>query len=243
MPKLPSLEEMLKAGVHFGHKTSRWHPKMSEFIFGARQGVHIVDLEKTQEELEKTLNVVKGIASRGGIIMFVGSKRQAQAIVVKAAEDCGMPHVTERWLGGTITNFGQLNKSLKRLKTLKEKRDKGELRKYTKREQLMLSREIEEMEFKLGGIQHLEKIPDAIFVVDARNEKTAVQEAKVVGVKVIALVDTNVNPKNVDHIIPGNDDSVKSIQMICDLVAEAIKEGKASPTVTEAPKKTTKEEK
>lgn len=228
MPKIPSLEELLKAGAHFGHKTSRWHPKMAEFIHSSRGGVHIVDLEKTQVELAKTLEYVKGVASRGGVIMFVGTKRQAQKSVREYAEACGMPHVTERWLGGTITNFEQIRKSLRKLKTYKEQRDKGELRKYTKKEQLLISREIEELEVKIGGIQDITKTPEAIFVVDAREEKTAVLEANSIGVKVVAIADTNVNPTRIQHVIPANDDSVGSIKLITRLVSEAIQEGKAA---------------
>lgn len=228
MPKLPSLVEMLQSGMHYGHGASHWHPKMKPFIYAEKSGIHIIDLEKTQVQLEAALGQLKEIASRGGVILFVGTKVQAKGIVQKYAESCGMPFVTERWLGGTLTNFQQLKETLKRLKMLKDQREKGELKKYTKKEQLLLSREIEEMEVKIGGIQHITKVPDAIFVIDVRNEKTAVQEAQVTRTKVIALCDTNVNPKGVDSIIPGNDDAVKSIELVCKLVCEAIKEGKAS---------------
>jgi small subunit ribosomal protein S2 len=226
MPNLPSLEEMLKAGVHFGHQTSRWHPKMKDFIFGAHGGIHIVDLEKTREMLPKALDFVKSVVARGGTVLFVGTKRQAQPIVLKYATECGMPHVTGRWLGGTLTNFGQLKNTLKRLRTLKDQREKGELKKYTKMEQIILDREIEEMEVKVGGIQMLERPPEAIFVVDIRTEKTAVEEARVTGTKVVAMCDTNVNPDGVDYVIPANDDAVKAIDLITRLVAEAAREGK-----------------
>lgn len=242
MPKIPSLEELLKVGAHFGHKTSRWHPKMAPFIFGKRGGVHIFDLEKTRVELESTLEYIKGVAKRGGVILFVGTKSQAKGPVRKFAEECGMPYVTERWLGGTLTNFGQIKKSIKKLKDYKDQRDKGELRKYTKKEQLMISREIEEMETKIGGIQDIDKTPDAIFVVDTRAEKTAVLEANTIGVKVVAIADTNVNRDRIDWIIPANDDSVGSIELITSLVCEAIKEGKAEapkPPVVKAPVKKT----
>lgn len=228
MPKLPNLVEMLQAGMHYGHGASHWHPKMGPFIYAEKSGIHIIDLEKTQVQLESALNTLKEIASRGGVILFVGTKVQAKGIVQKYAEACGMPFVTERWLGGTLTNFQQLKETLKRLKMLKDQREKGELKKYTKKEQLLLSREIEEMEVKIGGIQHITKVPDAIFVIDVRNEKTAVQEAQVTRTKVVALCDTNVNPKGVDAVIPGNDDAVKSIELVCKLACEAIKEGKAN---------------
>ena len=233
---MPTLVEMLQSGMHFGHGASHWHPKMKPFIYGERNGIHIIDLEKTQVELEGALQTLKEIASRGGIILFVGTKIQAKSIVEKYADACGMPYVTQRWLGGTLTNFQQLKETLKRLKTLKDQREKGELKKYTKKEQLLLSREIEEMEIKIGGIQHLTKIPDAIFVIDVRTEKTAVKEAQVTKTKVIAVCDTNVNPSGVDVVIPANDDAVKSIELVCKLACEAIKEGKAAAAKTIADK-------
>ena len=228
MANLPSLVDMLKSGMHFGHTTSRWHPKMKKFIFGTRQGVHIINLEKTQEYLQEALEAVKGIASRGGIVLFVGTKLQAKANIQKYAEACEMPYVVNRWLGGTLTNFEQIKKTLKKMKTLKDQRDKGELKKYTKKEQLMISREIEEMEDKLGGMQNVTRTPDAIFIIDVRTEKTALKEAVVTGIPVIALCDTNVNPEGVTRIIPGNDDAVKSIELVCKLVCDAVKEGKSS---------------
>ena len=226
MAKL-TLKEMLEAGMHFGHRTSRWHPKMREFIFGTTGGMHIIDLEKTQEMLEDALETIKGIVSRGGTILFVGTKPQAQPIITKYAEACSMPYVKERWLGGTLTNFHQIKHSLKRLKMLKDQRDKGELKKYTKKEQLMIGREIQDMERKLGGMENMTKVPEALFVVDVRNEKTALNEASVTGAKVIAMCDTNVNPDGVAKVIPANDDAVKSIELITKLVADAVKSGKA----------------
>lgn len=239
---MPSLVEMLQAGVHFGHQTSRWHPKMNQFIFGSRGGIHIVDLAKTQAMLPQALDYVKSVVARGGNVLFVGTKRQAQPIVRKYAEQCGMPHVTGRWLGGTLTNFAQLKITLKRLRTLKDQREKGELKKYTKKEQIILDREILEMEDKVGGIQMLEKPPEAIFVVDIRTEKTAVDEANTTGTKVVAICDTNVNPDGVDYVIPSNDDAVKAIELMTRLVAEAVQEGKeeakklALAKVADAPK-------
>ncbi|TAL49807.1 30S ribosomal protein S2 [Patescibacteria group bacterium] len=228
MANMPSLVDMLKSGMHYGHTTSRWHPKMKQFIFGSRLGVHIINLEKTQEYLESALETLKGIASRGGVILFVGTKLQAKAPIQKYAQAVDMPYVQNRWLGGTLTNFGQIKQTLKRMKMLKDQRDKGELRKYTKKEQLMFSREIEEMEEKFGGIENLTRVPDAIFVIDVKTEKTAVQEAIVTGIPVIALCDTNVNPEGVTKVIPGNDDAVKSIELVCKLVFDAIKDGKAT---------------
>ncbi len=223
---------MLQAGMHFGHQTSRWHPKMKPFIFGAKQGVHIMDLEKTQDMLKNALETMTGIVSRGGVILFVGTKPQAKASIRKYAEACDMPYVVNRWLGGTITNFGQIKITLKRLKTLKDQRDKGELKKYTKMEQLMLSREIDDMEEKFGGIQNITRTPDALFVIDIRTEKTAVQEAFTNGIPVIALCDSNVNPEGIAKVIPGNDDAGKSIEMLCRLACDAIKDGRAQAAKT-----------
>lgn len=226
MAKLPTVVDLLQSGVHFGHQTSRWHPKMREYIYGERNGIHIVDLEQTLTKLGEALNFVKGIAERGGTVLFVGTKSQAQKIIEDAALSCEMPYVNRRWLGGTLTNFSQIRHSLRRLKTLKDQREKGELRKYTKLEQVMLGREIEELEEKVGGIQHMERLPDALFIVDIRSEKTAMEEAISQGLNVIAVCDTNVNPDGVSYVIPGNDDAVKGITLISTLMAEAIKEGK-----------------
>ncbi len=235
MAKIPAVADLMQAGMHFGHRTSRWHPKMAKFIFGEKSGIHIIDLEKAQTQIEEALAVVKGIAARGGHILFVGTKAQGKDIVRKAAERCEMPFVTERWLGGTLTNFGQIKKTTKRLRMLKDQREKGELKKYTKKEQLLLDREIDEMEVKFGGIQYLEKTPDALFIIDARTEKTALMEAVETGVKVIALCDTNVNTLGVDHIIPGNDDAAKVIELVCRLVSDSVKEGRAEALKNAAP--------
>ncbi len=226
---------MLKAGMHFGHSAGRWHPKMGPFIFGERGGVHIIDLEKSQDLLARALEQVKLIASRGGVVLFVGTKTQAQSIVKKYAEACGMPYVIERWLGGTLTNYGQIKQSIKRFKMLKDQRDKGELRKYTKKEQLMIAWEIEDMEKRLGGIENMAKVPEAMFVIDIRTERTAVREANVTGTQVIGVCDTNVNPTGVDYVIPSNDDAVKTIELLTKLVSDAVKEGKAQAAVAAAP--------
>ncbi len=237
MAKIPSLIEMLQAGMHFGHSTSRWHPKMEKFIFGDRSGIHIIDLEKTQAHLEKSLQLIKDITSRGGNVLFVGTKSQAKGVVKKYAEACAMPYVNERWLGGTLTNFKQVKITLKRLKTLKDQRDKGELKKYTKKEQILLAREIEDMDTKVGGIEDMVRVPEMVFLVDIKNEKTALKEAMVTKTKIVAMCDTNVNPAGVDAIIPANDDAVKSIEMVCKLVCDAVKEGKANAAKTASDKK------
>lgn len=225
--QIPSVLEMLKAGVHFGHQSSRWHPKMKPFIFGVRGGVHIIDVEKTQAQLEYTLNFVTETAARGGSILFVGTKRQAQSIVEQYAKEAGMPYINTRWLGGTLTNFGQLQRLIRHYLDLKDKTAKGELKKYTKLEQLQFSREIEELDEKIGGLSTLTRLPDALFIVDARTEKTAVREAMSMNVPMVALVDSNVNPTGIRYVIPGNDDAVGSIELVAKLIAEAVKEGKA----------------
>jgi small subunit ribosomal protein S2 len=227
MANSPSLLEMLKAGVHFGHRTSRWHPKMAPFIFGSRAGVHIIDVEKTQVMLEKTISYVEDLVSRGGMILFVGTKKQATDLVQKVATDANAPYVNTRWLGGTFTNFSEIQRLIKNYLDLKDKREKGELKKYTKLEQLQFDRQIVELEGKIGGISTLTKLPEAIFVLDVRHDKTAVDEARKKGVKVIAVCDTNVNPDKIDHVIPANDDSIASLTMITKLMGEAVKTGRS----------------
>lgn len=236
MPNIPSLEEMLKSGVHFGHRTSRWHPKMQPYIFGVRNGIHVIDVEQTQARLEKALGFLSDVAARGGHVVFIGTKKQITDVVEKTAVSCGMSFINNRWLGGTFTNFSEIQKLIKQYLELIEKREKGELKKYTKLEQLQFDRKIAELDEKIGGISALKKLPDAIFVFDVRNEKTAIHEAKIQGIKVIAVCDTNVNPDDVDYVIPANDDSIMSIQMIGRLAAQAIAEGKKAPKKTEAPK-------
>lgn len=226
MVKIPTLLEMLKSGVHFGHQVSRWHPKMGKYIFGKRNGVNVIDLEKTQEKLEEALNFIKDTAQKGGVILFLGTKKQAQEIVKKYAKECGTPYITERWLGGTITNFKVISKVLKKLKTIESQKESGEIKKYTKKEQLVITREAEKMDNLIGGIKDLEKIPDVLFVVDVKKNITAVKEAKIKNIPIVALCDTNINPEIVDYPIPANDDATKSIEMIVSLIAEAVKEGK-----------------
>lgn len=232
MAKMPSLLEMLKAGVHFGHQSSRWHPKMKPFIYGERGGVHIIDVEKTSAKLEQAIAFVTDTVARGGSVVFLGTKRQAQPIVEQYAKEAGMPYINTRWLGGTLTNFAQMQKIIRHYLDLKDKSAKGELKKYTKLEQLQFAREIEELDGKIGGLSTLTKLPDALFILDARHEKTAVREAMTMGVTMVALVDSNVNPKGIRFVIPGNDDAVGSLDMVTKLMAEAVKEGKAKALAT-----------
>lgn len=227
MVKTPSFEDMLEAGLHFGHQTGRWHPKTEPFIFGERNNVHIINLEKTQSALETALNFVIDLASKGGQILFVGTKKQAKEIIQKVAMEATSPFVTNRWLGGTLTNFQTLKTALiDRLLTLKKQKETGELDKYTKKERLEFDREILDLEDKVGGLVLMTKVPDAVFILDLKQEQTAFKEALRRGIKVIALVDTNINPEKVAYAIPGNDDAVKAILMITTLIGEAIKEGR-----------------
>lgn len=239
MATLPTLEELLKAGVHFGHALSKRHPKMTPYIFSERNGVHIVNLEKTQEQLKAAVEFARHCGATGQKLVFVGTKEQAQAIVKTAALACGMPYVTTRWLGGTITNFAVLKKLLKKYHDLLRKKEKGELGKYTKKEQLEFEREIIRLEESVGGIASLEKIPDALFVIDVKYEDTAVREARKKNIPLIALCDTNVDPSGITYCIPANDDATRSIELITNAIAAGVQEGReykaaSAPVVAEA---------
>ncbi len=227
MAQIPSLLDMLKAGVHFGHQKSRWHPKMEQYLFGARNGVHIIDLDKTTEELEKSLDFVKTLAAKGKIVLFVGTKRQARDIVKAAAESCEMPYLVERWIGGLLTNFDEFKRRLKKYKSIQNMFDTGEIEKYTKKEQVAFKKQLEKMDKYLKGLVNLETIPDALYIADVRVEKTAVTEARRTHIPTVAVCDSNVDPTKIDHPIPGNDDAVNSIKLVATLIAEAINEGKA----------------
>ncbi|MBD3310972.1 MAG: 30S ribosomal protein S2 [Candidatus Magasanikbacteria bacterium] len=225
--KIPSILEMLEAGVHFGHQVSRWHPKMKDYIYTQRNGVHVIDLEKTQKKMEETLKEVEKLAAEGKIILFSTTKPQARDFVKEAAIDCGMPYLVERWIGGLLTNYSEIKKLIKNYNELKEQQKSGELEKYTKKEQLDIARKIEAMDKSLIGLSDLKKIPDAVFLPSVQNEKTAVKEANKTGVQTIGICDTNSNPQKTDLFIPANDDAVKSIKMMVGLVADAIKRGRA----------------
>jgi small subunit ribosomal protein S2 len=221
-----SLKELLEAGCHFGHQSSRWNPKMKPYIFTARDGIHVFDLAKTKEGLEAACAFAKATVADGGKIIFVGTKRQAKEVIKEVAQSVGMPYVSERWLGGTFTNWEQIKGRIERLKDLKEKREKGEFKGFTKKERLLIDREISRLEKFFGGIEALEELPEAIFVVDTKREMAAVKEAKKRGIKVIGLVDTNSDPDLVDYVIPANDDATKSIELVVRQIGEAIKEKK-----------------
>jgi small subunit ribosomal protein S2 len=226
MTQIPSMMDMLKAGMHFGHQKSRWHPKMKPYIFGVRNGVHILNLERTVEELQKALDYTKGLAASGKVVLFVGTKRQAQSVVKAAAESCGMPFLTERWIGGLLTNFDETKQRIKKYKNLKQQIASGEIEKYTKKEQSDLVKLVAKMDKYLAGLTSLERMPDAMFVIDMRVCKTAVNEALRTNVPIIGVCDSNVNPDQAEFVIPANDDAVNSIKTISNLLAQAISEGK-----------------
>jgi len=224
--KIPTIEEMLKAGMHFGHRTSRWHPKMKPFIFTSRKGVHIIDLNKTRELLTEALDYIKKSVSEGKIILLVGTKIQAKKTLKKSAEEAGAPYVAEHWLGGFLTNFSVIRNLIRKYKDLLEKRATGKLDKYTKKERLDFDREITKLEINVGGLASLAKTPDVIFIWDIKHEKTALAEAIKKHIPVVAVCDTNVNITGVDYIIPANDDATKTVKLILNLIKEAILEGK-----------------
>jgi small subunit ribosomal protein S2 len=225
--KLPNIVEMLQAGVHFGHQSSRWHPKMKEYIFTERSGVHVIDLEKSRTQLEQVLAVIKQMAAEGKQILFASTKPQAREIVRQAAIDCGMPYLVSRWIGGLLTNFSEIKKLIKKFLSLKEQLEKGELGRYTKKEQMDMARDLEKMSGSLLGLSSLTRMPDALFIPAMQKEKTAVTEAVKMNVPIIGVCDTNADPDKATYVIPANDDAVKSIEMIVGLVAEAVKEGRA----------------
>jgi small subunit ribosomal protein S2 len=222
------MRQMLEAGVHFGHQTRYWNPKMAPYIFGARGKIHIINLEKTLPMMVDALNYVSGLAARRGTIIFVGTKRAASNAVREEAERCGMPYVSHRWLGGMLTNYRTIRQSIKRLKSLEQASEEGGFSHLQKKEILQLQREQDKLEKSLGGIKDMKGLPDAMFVVDVDHEDIAIKEAHKLGIPVIAVVDTNCSPEGIDYVIPGNDDAIRSIRLYTQLVADAILEGRAS---------------
>ncbi len=221
------IKELLEAGVHFGHQTKRWNPKMKPFIFEARNGIHIIDLSQTAQQLQSANEFLANLVRGGGIVLFVGTKKQAQEAVKESAKACGQMHVTERWLGGTLTNFKTLRRSLARLKKLEGMIADGSMRKYGKKEQSALGRELERLVKNLDGIRNMDKQPDAMFVVDIKREHNAVAEARKLKIPLVAIVDTNADPTNVDYPIAGNDDALRSVRLILAGVTEACGKARA----------------
>lgn len=220
------IKQLLEAGVHFGHKTSRWNPKMKKFIFGERSGIYIIDLEKTAECLEKARDFLSEITAKGETLLFVGTKKQAQEVVLREALRSGMYYVTERWPGGLLTNFSTIKKSINRLKDIERMREDGTFKKLTKKEVAGLEKELSKLKKNFSGIAQMERMPGAIFIVDTKKEETAVLEAKRLSIPVIALIDTNSNPDLVAYPIPGNDDATKSIQAVVSLITDTVIEGR-----------------
>ncbi|MEO6170784.1 MAG: 30S ribosomal protein S2 [Lysobacter sp.] len=227
MPQI-TMRQMLEAGVHFGHQTRYWNPKMSPYIFGARGKIHIINLEKTVPLFNDAMNFISSIAQKRGVILFLGTKRSAREAIKDEAERCGMPYMNQRWLGGTLTNFATVKKSVGRLKELEAFETDGTFEKLVKHEVLTMQREREKKMASLGGIKEMNRLPDAIFVIDIGHEDIAIKEAKKLGIPVIAVVDTNYNPELVDYAIPGNDDAIRAVQLYARAAADAVLEGKAA---------------
>ena len=221
-----SMKQLLEAGVHFGHQTRRWNPKMAEYIFTERNGIYIINLQKTVKKIVEAYDFVKEVAERGESILFVGTKKQAQDSIKEEAERVGMYFVNARWLGGMLTNFKTIQKRIERLNQLKKMEEEGTFDLLTKKEATKLKLEIEKLEKYLGGIKEMKKLPGALFVVDPRKEKIAVAEAKKLGIPVVAIVDTNCDPDEVDYVIPGNDDAIRAVKLIASTIANAIIEGR-----------------
>jgi small subunit ribosomal protein S2 len=220
-----TMKELLEAGVHFGHQTKRWNPKMKPYIFGARNGIYIIDLQKTVRLFKNAYNFVVDAAKDGETFLFVGTKKQAQDSVAEEAQRCGMYYVNQRWLGGMLTNFSTVKQSIDRLKRLDSMFADGTIEAYTKKEALKLEKERQKLEKTLGGIKGMGKPPGVLFVIDPKNEEIAVNEAKKLGTRVVAIVDTNCDPDNVDYVIPGNDDAIRAIRLLTSKIADAVIEG------------------
>ncbi len=221
-----TIKQLLEAGVHFGHPTKKWNPKMSEYIFTQRNGIHIVDLQKTVKKFEEAYNYVSSLAQEGGTILFIGTKKQAADTIKEEAQRCGLYYVNARWPGGMLTNFQTIRKSIRRLKELEKIQADGTFNLFTKKEAAKLVKEMEDLEKSYGGIKDMETLPSAVFVVDTRKEANAVKEAKKLGIPVIAIVDTNCDPDDADYIIPGNDDAIRAIKLISAALADAVIEAR-----------------
>ncbi|HLV44352.1 MAG TPA: 30S ribosomal protein S2 [Aggregatilineales bacterium] len=223
-----SMKALLETGVHFGHRTRKWNPKMKSYIFTERNGIHIIDLQQTLRTIRDAYELIRDEVANGGTVLFVGTKRQAQETIAREASRAGMPYVNERWLGGTLTNWRTISQRIDHLKDLEKRRDAGEFELLTKKEGLMLEREIENLNIRLGGIRDMKRLPDLLYVVDVKREDTAVREANILGIPIVALVDTNCDPEMIDYVIPANDDAIRAIKLITSVMADAVLEGKAT---------------
>ena len=220
------MKSLLEAGVHFGHQTKRWDPRMAPYIYTARNGIYILDLQKTLKKTQEAYNLTKKVVAKGGLVLFVGTKKQAQECMKEAALKCGMFYVDQRWLGGMLTNFGTIQKRIQRLKDLEAMEQDGTFDVLPKKEVILLKKEMEKLERNLGGIKEMNELPGVIFLVDPKKERIAILEAKKLGIPVVGLVDTNCNPEEVDYAIPGNDDAIRAVKLIADVMANAVIEGK-----------------
>lgn len=220
-----SMKQLLEAGVHFGHQTRRWNPKMSRYIFTERNGIYIIDLQKTVRKVEDAYNFVRDLSAEGKTILFVGTKKQAQEAVKEEAERCGMFYVNQRWLGGTLTNFNTIQKRISRLMALEKMEQDGTFEVLPKKEVILLRKEMERLEKFLGGIKGMKGVPGAMFVIDPRKERIAVAEARKLGIPIVGIVDTNCDPDEIDHVIPGNDDAIRAVKLLTNKMADAILEG------------------
>ncbi len=230
-----TIKQLLEAGVHFGHHTRRWNPKMAEYIFTQRNDIYIIDLQKTVGKIDEAYNFVRELSSEGGNLLFVGTKKQAADAVKEESERCGMYYVNVRWLGGMLTNYKTIKRSIGRLASLEKMKEEGTFDLLPKKEVAKLTKEMEDLERNLGGIKNMPGLPDAVFIVDPRKEHNAVLEAKKLDIPVIAIVDTNCDPDDADYIIPGNDDAIRAIKLISSVLADAVIEGKQGEQLTEAP--------
>jgi small subunit ribosomal protein S2 len=222
-----TLKDLLEAGVHFGHQTKRWNPKMKPFIFGEKKGVHIIDLRKTLESAESAREAILDLAAQGKTVLFLGTKTQAKTAVKEEATRCNMPYVTERWLGGTLTNFGTIRKSLGKLEYLESLETEGKIEQFSKKEALKIGKEKEKLLKTLGGIRSMDRVPALLFVIDTKKEYNAVREARKLGIPIVGLIDTNADPEEVDYPVPSNDDAMRAIRLFCRMVADAVMEGRA----------------
>jgi small subunit ribosomal protein S2 len=222
-----SMKALLESGVHFGHRTNKWDPRMKPFIFTERNGIHIIDLQQTVKLLNQAYTLIRDKVSEGGTILFVGTKRQAQETIMDEATRCGMPYVTERWLGGTLTNWSTISQRIQELERLENLRDSGEINRLTKKEGLLIERDIARLERRLSGIRDMKRLPDLLFIVDVCREDAAVHEANLLNIPIVAMVDTNCNPNDIDYIIPSNDDAIRAIKLLVAKVADAVLEGNA----------------
>jgi len=227
LPDTTTIKELLEAGAHFGHQTSRWHPAMKRYIFTKRNGIHIIDLEQTTAMLDKACKFIQQVAAEGGTVLFVGTKKQAQESIELEAQRCGMFYVNQRWLGGVLTNFATIQARIDYLVRLEDQQSRGEFERLPKKEAMKLGEKIQRLNRNMGGFKEMTKLPDTLFIVDPTKEKIALAEAIRVGIPVVAIVDTNCNPANIDHIIPANDDAIRAIKLICSKIADAVIEGKA----------------